>query len=138
MSPKAAKKVEAKVEKKSAKPAKGGKESPKSAKAAAQAAEALKAAAAPGSEDDAEEAEEAAAVSASSSGGGNAAALAAAGGSTEMSASFKNFRHHPDMENFYRFIFDNDLRIEALQIVDEVLVEKRRRKELKHAKSQAH
>lgn len=33
----------------------------------------------------------------------------------------KNFRNHPDMENFYRFIYENDLRIEALQIIDNML-----------------
>ena len=59
-----------------------------------------------------EQAEEAAAKG---SGGGNDAALAAAASTTEMSASFKNFRHHPDMENFYRFIYENDLRHEALR-----------------------
>jgi hypothetical protein len=71
-------------------------------------------------------------------GGGNAAALAAAANSTgEMSASFKNFRHHPDMENFYRFIFENDLRIEALTILDEMMLEKHQRKLVK-GKSSAH
>ena len=58
-----------------------------------------------------------------SSASGGDAALAAAG-SGEVSASFKNFRHQPDMENFYRFIFENDLRHEALAIVDEVMREK--------------
>lgn len=58
---------------------------------------------------------------------GNAAAIAAAGGS-EMSASFKNFRHHPDMENFYRFIYENDLRLEALEIIEQVMTEKRNRR----------
>jgi hypothetical protein len=77
---------------------------------------------------DPEEAEEAAAEAASSGGGGNAAALAAASGSGEMSASFKNFRHHPDMENFYRFIYDNDLRHEALAIIDQIQTEKHERK----------
>lgn len=33
----------------------------------------------------------------------------------------KNFRHHPDMENFYRFIHENDLRTEALEIIDAIL-----------------
>jgi hypothetical protein len=62
--------------------------------------------------------------------GGNAAAIAAASGNTtEMSASFKNFRHHPDMENFYRFIYENDLRHEALAIIDEIMVEKQNRKQ---------
>ena len=77
--------------------------------------------------EEAEEAEEEAEASASASGGGNAAALAAAGGG-EMSASFKNFRHHPDMENFYRFIFENDLRHEALAIIDEMIADKAKKK----------
>ncbi len=72
-----------------------------------------------------EEHEEEREASTANSGSGNAAALAAAAGTgTEMSASFKNFRHHPDMENFYRFIFENDLRHEALAIIDEIMVEK--------------
>jgi hypothetical protein len=84
------------------------------------------------SSDEAEELEEAAEeAAASSGGGGNAAALAAANGSTDMSASFKNFRHHPDMENFYRFIFENDLRHEALAIIDTIMVDKANRKNAK-------
>ena len=62
--------------------------------------------------------------------GGNAAALAAAG-SGEMSASFKNFRHHPDMENFYRFIFENDLRHEALAIMNQMVAQKQAEKAAK-------
>lgn len=89
--------------------------------------------------DELEENEDAAAAAAANAGGGNAAALAAAAGNpTEMSASFKNFRHHPDMENFYRFIYENDLRHEALAIIDEIMVEKQQRKLLKGAKAQAH
>jgi len=66
--------------------------------------------------DELEEQEDEASAEASS-GGGNAAALAAAAsGSTEMSASFKNFRHHPDMENFYRFIYENDLPMKHSQL----------------------
>jgi hypothetical protein len=53
----------------------------------------------------------------------------------EMSASFKNFRHHPDMENFYRFIYENDLRHEALAIIDEIMEEKVQRRLLKGAKA---
>ena len=41
------------------------------------------------------------------------------------------------MENFYRFIYENDLRFEALEIMDEILTEKRARKSLKLAKSKA-
>ncbi len=33
----------------------------------------------------------------------------------------KNFRNHPDMENFFRFIYENDLRFEALGIIDEII-----------------
>ena len=36
----------------------------------------------------------------------------------------KNFRNHPDMENFYRFIYEHDLRLEALQIIDEMLIQR--------------
>jgi hypothetical protein len=90
-----------------------------------------------GAEDDAEEEEETKSAAASS-GGGNAAALAAAVGSTEMSASFKNFRHHPDMENFYRFIYENDLRLEALAIINDMMVERANRKLVKSAKANAH
>ncbi|MBC7691563.1 MAG: hypothetical protein H7222_07315 [Methylotenera sp.] len=79
-----------------------------------------------------EEAEEEA--KANSGGGGNAAALAAATGGSEMSASFKNFRHHPDMENFYRFIFENDLRHEALAIIDTMMEDKLLKKQGKDVK----
>lgn len=40
----------------------------------------------------------------------------------------KNFRNHPDMENFFRFIYENDLRHEALQIIDEIIVERQARR----------
>jgi hypothetical protein len=33
----------------------------------------------------------------------------------------KNFRHNPDIENFYRFIHENGLRREAKMIFDSVL-----------------
>lgn len=76
-------------------------------------------------QDELEDQEEEVAANNSSNQGGNAAALAAAAGSSsEMSASFKNFRHHPDMENFYRFIYENDLRHEALAIIDGIIVDK--------------
>lgn len=88
--------------------------------------------------DELEEQEDAAAASSGGGGGGNAAAIAAAGGATEMSASFKNFRHHPDMENFYRFIYDNDLRHEALAIIDEMMLDKQKRRAMKTAKTHAH
>ena len=90
------------------------------------------------SEDAREEMEEQAEAAASSEGvgkSGESAALAAAATQGEMSQSFKNFRHHPDMENFYRFIFENDLRLEALTIIDEVLEQKRVKKLVKAQKT---
>ena len=36
----------------------------------------------------------------------------------------KNFRSHPDIENFYRFIHENDLREEGLEILNDVLQKK--------------
>lgn len=84
---------------------------------------------------DVEEMEEQQAEAASSAKNSDAAALAAAGGATEMSASFKNFRHHPDMENFYRFIFDNDLRHEALEIIDQIIADKKAKKLTKGART---
>lgn len=94
--------------------------------------------AAPGIDPDELEEQEDAASEAASGGGGNAAALAAASGSSEMSASFKNFRHHPDMENFYRFIYENDLRHEALAIIDDIMVMKAQKKAGKATKAPGH
>jgi hypothetical protein len=46
--------------------------------------------------------------------GSEASAKATAGGVP------KNFRQQADMEAFYRFVFENDLRDDALQILDKV------------------
>lgn len=54
------------------------------------------------------------------------------------SGSLKNFRHHPDVENFYRFIYENDLRYEALGLIEHVLAEKRLRKQAKATKARLH
>jgi hypothetical protein len=54
-----------------------------------------------------------------------APAPTSSGPSLEVSASIKNFRHHPDMENFYRFIYENDLRFEALSYLDQLMKEKK-------------
>jgi hypothetical protein len=101
----------------------------KSAKPAKELAPATPAVDEEGNPIDVEEAEEAAeeASAKRTSGGGNAAAAAAAAGG-EVSTSFKSFRHHPDMENFYRFIYENDLRHEALALLDQMIAAKRARK----------
>jgi hypothetical protein len=81
--------------------------------------------------------EERAAIS--SGGGGSMAGLEAAAkaGASDASVSLKNFRHHPDMENFYRFIYENDLRFEALEILDKNFHDKELKKAAKLAKSKA-
>ncbi len=59
-------------------------------------------------------------------------------GSPLSASTLKNFRHHPDMENFYRFVYENDLRFEALTIIDEMLQEKTLRKKIRAARSKVH
>jgi hypothetical protein len=74
----------------------------------------------------------------SSSGGGSQSglALAAASAGAETAAgSLKNFRHHPDIENFYRFIFENDLRYEGLEIIDAMALQRVNQKSVKASKA---
>jgi hypothetical protein len=40
--------------------------------------------------------------------------------SEKVPVSPKKFRQGPELEGFYRFIFDNDLRKEALQVIDRI------------------
>ena len=46
----------------------------------------------------------------------------------------KNFRQQADMEAFYRFVHENDLRIEALAILDDVRMQRAsiKAKKVKH------
>lgn len=77
-------------------------------------------------------------LEAAGSGGGSQAglALAAASAGAETAAgSLKNFRHHPDIENFYRFIFENDLRYEGLEIIDAMALLRVNQKAVKAAKA---
>lgn len=46
----------------------------------------------------------------------------------------KNFRQQADMEAFYRFVYDNDLRLEALTIMDTIRAQKTVAKAAKRAK----
>lgn len=91
---------------------------------------------------DQEEAEEQAEAASFQKSSANEAEAAAGG---EVSLSFKNFRHHPEMENFYRFIYENDLRYEALAIIDQVMIAKgaaqpaaAQKKSAKGSKSKSH
>ena len=47
----------------------------------------------------------------------------------------KNFRNHPDIENFFRFIYENDLREEALVILDDVTAQRALKKAKKHSEA---
>ena len=60
-----------------------------------------------------------------------AAATAAAG--PVASSPPKNFRNHPDIENFYRFIYENDLREEGLEILNAVMLKKAEKRAAKKA-----
>lgn len=85
------------------------------------------------SEDDEEEEMEA-----GSSGGASQSGLAiaaATAGAETAAGSLKNFRHHPDLENFYRFIYENDLRYEALEIIDLMAAQGMNRKAVKAARA---
>jgi hypothetical protein len=63
--------------------------------------------------------EEEMAEAAGNKGNAQSSGLALAAATADTAAgSLKNFRHHPDIENFYRFIYENDLRYEALEIID--------------------
>ena len=49
--------------------------------------------------------------------------------------SLKNYLDHPDIENFYRFIYENDLRYEALEIIDLMASQRMEIKSAKAAKA---
>ena len=75
--------------------------------------------------------------SAGASESGLAMAAATAGAET-AAGSLKNFRHHPDIENYYRFIYENDLRYEALEIIDVIVSQRSTQKTVKLAKNKSH
>ena len=42
------------------------------------------------------------------------------GDAPAIPASLKKFRQSPEIEGFYRFIYENDLRTEAFEIIDNI------------------
>ena len=42
-----------------------------------------------------------------------------------LPSSFKKFRRIPEVESFYRFIFENDLRKEGKVIIDKILLKRK-------------
>lgn len=45
-----------------------------------------------------------------------------------LPSSFKKFRQLPEIEAFYRFVYENDLRKEAKQIINKILLTRRAQK----------
>ncbi len=48
--------------------------------------------------------------------------------SESIPTSLKKFRQSPEIEGFYRFIFENDLQKEAYEILDRIIIERKARK----------
>jgi hypothetical protein len=51
-----------------------------------------------------------------------------AGAAEQLPSSFKKFRQLPEMEAFYRFIYENDLRKEGKTIIDRILLQRKAEK----------
>ena len=49
-----------------------------------------------------------------------------------LPASIKKFRQSPEIEGFYRFIYENDLRVESHEVLTKISL--RRKEEKKNAK----
>jgi hypothetical protein len=45
--------------------------------------------------------------------------------SEQIPTSPKKFRQSPEIEGFYRFIFENDIRKEALEVIEKLLVQRK-------------
>lgn len=59
--------------------------------------------------------------------------------SDSVPTSLKKFRQSPEIEGFYRFVFENDLQKEAYEILDQIIQQRKLKKtkaaaELKAAK----
>ena len=54
--------------------------------------------------------------------------------SESVPTSIKKFRQSPEIEGFYRFIYENDLQKEAFEILDRI-VTSRKQKKLKEVKA---
>jgi hypothetical protein len=54
--------------------------------------------------------------------------------SDNLPTSTKKFRQSPEIEGFYRFIFENDLRAEGVEILDRIIA---RRKEARDEASKS-
>jgi hypothetical protein len=48
--------------------------------------------------------------------------------SESIPSSIKKFRQSPEIEGFYRFIYENDLQKEALAILERIIAERKEKK----------
>jgi hypothetical protein len=48
--------------------------------------------------------------------------------SESLPTSLKKFRQSPEIEGFYRFVFENDLQKEAYEILDQIISERKTKK----------
>jgi hypothetical protein len=56
--------------------------------------------------------------------------------SESIPSSVKKFRQSPEIEGFYRFIYENDLQKEALAILERIITERKEKKtKSAHSKS---
>lgn len=53
--------------------------------------------------------------------------------SESVPTSLKKFRQSPEIEGFYRFIFENDLQKEALEILEKIIGERKAKKSAEKA-----
>ena len=56
--------------------------------------------------------------------------------SENIPTSLKKFRHSPEIEGFYRFIFENDLQKEAYEILDRIVVGRKAAKKAQKTETQ--
>lgn len=57
--------------------------------------------------------------------------------SDTLPASIKKFRQSPEIEGFYRFIYENDLQREAYEILERIIVRRKNEKLQKKSKKGA-
>ena len=49
--------------------------------------------------------------------------------SDSLPTTTKKFRQSPEIEGFYRFIYENDLRAEAVEILDQIILRRKGEKD---------
>lgn len=54
--------------------------------------------------------------------------------SDSLPTSTKKFRQSPEIEGFYRFIYENDLRTEAVDVLDQILLRRREERDASSGK----